>query len=120
MRGVSYRSIVSAGAVVSMALVLAAGATAADGAARPDDRATHGPGAIAAAQRNDVVRPDDRADRQLPATVLVTPTLRGDGFDWKDAGIGALATAGVVLVLAGAAVTGLRRRPQPAYGDPLS
>lgn len=120
MRRMSCRSVVCAGAIVSAALMLAAGAAAADGAARPDDRPTHGPGAIAAAPRATVVRPDDRADRRLTVTTSVTPNLKYDGFDWGDAAIGALATTGVLLVLAGGAVTGLRRRPEPAYGDPVS
>jgi hypothetical protein len=41
--------------------VLATGTTAAT-AAGPDDRASHGPGAIAAQQASDAVRPDDRAN----------------------------------------------------------
>jgi len=120
MRRVSCRLVVCAGATILAALMLAAGAVAADGVARPDDRPTHGPGAIAAVGQDTVVRPDDRADRRLPVTASVARTVRDDGFDWGDAGIGALATTGALLVLVGGAVTGLRRRPQPAYGDPLS
>ena len=119
MRCLSSRLVVYAGAIVPAVLALAAGAAAADGM-RPDDRPTHGPGAIAAVRHDTVVRPDDRADRRFPVTGSVTPTVRDDGFDWGDAGIGALATTGVLLALAGGAVTGLRRRPEPAYGEPLS
>jgi hypothetical protein len=40
---------------------------------------------------------------------LVTP----DSFDWADAGIGAGAAAGIVVLLGAAAGAGLRRRPSP-------
>jgi hypothetical protein len=40
---------------------LAAGTAAAMGANSPDDRPTHGPGAVVLEQSSEVVRPDDRA-----------------------------------------------------------
>jgi hypothetical protein len=96
--------------LAASALALAAGAAAADNVSRPDDRATHGPGAIAASQPSDPVRPDDRADRRLPNTsVEAQPTTAGR-FDWIDAGIGATAAFGMVLLVAGALLVGLRQR----------
>ena len=81
-------------------------------AGRPNDRATHGPGAVAAAQRDVVVRPDDRADRRLPGDAVVLQPQSGSGFDWLDAGIGAAATFGLVLLVAGASVMRLRQQAQ--------
>ena len=37
-------------------------------------------------------------------------TVHGDGFSWSAAGVGALTAVGIVLVLAGAALTAVRRR----------
>ena len=87
---------------------------AAEARARPDDRATHGPGAIDAAQRDVVLRPDDRADRRLPNDAPVTQPTTGEGFDWIDAGIGSAATLGLVLLVAGASVMRLRHQTQTA------
>ena len=53
--------LASAAAVAVTALWLVAGAGAAGGVPRPDDRATHGPGAIVLEQSGCVARPDDRA-----------------------------------------------------------
>lgn len=114
MRSKTYRRLAAATFMVA-ALASAGGVTAADGAIRPDDRPTHGPGAVATAQLDVVLRPDDRADRRLRgATVaIVRPTTAG-GFDWADAGIGAIATLGVLAVAAGASVMTLRHRAQTA------
>jgi hypothetical protein len=51
---------------------------------------------------------------ETPVTPLVTPqTASADtGFDWTDAAIGALTTAGVCIVLMGLAL-GIRRRNEP-------
>lgn len=58
-----------------------------------------------------IARPDDRAGFHGPG-IVQTPELvsvKGGGFDWKDAGIGAGTTFGIVLVLmSGLAVS--RRR----------
>lgn len=110
-----HKALALAAALATAALLSAGGAAAADGAMRPDDRATHGPGAMTAIQSDAVVRPDDRADRRPPGSqvVLVTPTSV-DPFDWADAGLGALTTLGAVIVVGGAAILGLRRRPELA------
>jgi hypothetical protein len=83
------------------------------GVVRPDDRATHGPGALSADTVTQPVRPDDRAWRGIgPApssAVSDTPTSR-DGFDWADAGFGALAAFGLGLLLVGVSVVVLRRQ----------
>ena len=55
---------------LAVALALSAGAGMAIGSTRPDDRATHGQGAIVLEQRTDVVRPDDRARHGQGAIVL--------------------------------------------------
>ena len=81
----------------------------------PPRRPRHSwPGAIAAAQRDVVLRPDDRADRRLPNDAPVTQPTTGEGFDWVDAGIGAAATLGLVLLVAGASVMRLRHQTQTA------
>ena len=72
------------------------------------------PGAIAAAQRDVVLRPDDRADRRLPNDAPVAQPTTAEGFDWVDAGIGAAATLGLVLLVAGASVMRLRQQTQTA------
>jgi len=87
---------------------------AAESAARPDDRPIHGPGAIEAAQRDVVLRPDDRGDRRLPTTVPLTQPTTGDGFDWLDAGIGSAATLGLILLVAGASMMRVRQGAQAA------
>ena len=93
------------------ALVLAGGAGA---ATRPDDRETHGPGAIATAQRDVVVRPDDRADRRVAGEAPLAQPTTAEGFDWADAGIGSAATLGLVLLVAGGSVVVLRHGAQTA------
>jgi len=60
-------------------------------------------------------RPDDRAGFRGPGTVR-TPevvAVKGNGFDWKDAGIGAGTMIGIVLVL-GSALALSRRRSELA------
>jgi hypothetical protein len=56
------------------------------------------------------VRPDDRAGRISPTAVPALPATAADGFDWTDAGIGAVGAFGLALLLAGASVLGLRHR----------
>jgi hypothetical protein len=131
----TVRKLTTGAAVALAAFVATGGAAAANGLVRPDDRATHGPGAIAptnawvtsrnaerpddraahgpgaivSAQRDIVLRPDDRADRRLPNDAPVTQPTTGEGFDWVDAGIGSAATLGLVLLVAGASVMWLRQ-----------
>ena len=107
-------SLATAVAAAVTALVIAGGAVAADAASRPDDRATHGPGAIEAVRTDIVLRPDDRADRRLPSDAPLTQPTIGEGFDWLDAGIGSAATLGFVLVVAGASVLRLRHGAEMA------
>jgi hypothetical protein len=121
--------------LAAMSLVVVASAAASDAPTRPDDQATHGPGAIAAASSSDVVRPDDRPthgpgavtvttstavrpdDRPThgvgsigPSTLVVTASPAGGGFDWIDAGVGAAFGMGASLIVAGALLAGQRRR----------
>ena len=79
------------------------GAVAVATTTRPDDRAdTRGPGAVAATEPASV-RPDDRngvrGPGAAPTVVISTPE---SGFDWGDAGVGALGAFGLALVLFGA------------------
>ena len=121
--------------VLAAAFVLAAGAAAAQGSTRPDDRPTHGPGAVglvevsttinhpdgrtvrgpgafASSGADSVLRPDDRAWRGVdaaPVIVETAPASRIDGFDWADAGIGAAGALGIALLLMGLSAFVLRR-----------
>ena len=114
---------------LAVALALSAGAGIAIGSTRPDDRATHGQGAIVLEQRTDVVRPDDRAthgqgaiefeqvapaDRDPVIAADGSVSARVDRFDWLDAGIGAAAALGLGLIVAGSVVV-RRRAHEPAY-----
>lgn len=122
--------------VLAAASVLAAGAAAAQGSTRPDDRPTHGPGAVGlvevsttinhpdgraargpgafASNGAEVVRPDDRAWRGVgSAPVIVeteSPASGIDGFDWADAAIGAAGALGIALLLMGSSALVLRRQ----------
>ena len=49
-------------------------------------------------------------DTLAPGGGTTTAPGGSPGFDWSDAGVGALTAVGVVLVLAGAALTAVRRR----------
>jgi hypothetical protein len=64
------------------------------------------------------IAPADRALllRQPPSLPTAVPASSGDGFDWVDAGIGAVGALGLVLVLAGASAIGFRRRRVLATG----
>ena len=109
--------------LVAASLGFAAGGLAADGSTRPDDRAIHGPGAIAVEAATDLARPDDRATHGpgSVATITVTPTLvqasAEPSFDWVDAGVGAAAMVGLGLLVAGASIVALRRRRAPGGLD---
>jgi hypothetical protein len=84
--------LVSITAAVLPASAAAQGATS---GVRPDDRATHGPGAIASTNLEHAVRPDDRAWRGLgpePIRVAVVGAVaRPD--DRANHGVGALTTS---------------------------
>jgi hypothetical protein len=71
--------------------------------ARPDDSGDlRGPGAFVSADQTSV-RPDDRAGVRGPGlapTVFLTQAP-SSGFDWGDAGIGALGAFGLALLLFG-------------------
>jgi hypothetical protein len=121
---------------VAASVILAAGVATAAGGTRPDDRATHGPGSIGFAESSasvrpddrpnhgpgafargassETVRPDDRAWRGAAPTPTVeivrSPSLRVDGFDWADAGIGAVAALGFGLLLVATTALVLRRQ----------
>jgi hypothetical protein len=104
-------------AVTLSSLVIAGSAL---GSTRPDDRAgVRGTGGTAASTQVVVgepglsARPDNRAGVLGVGTgagesTLTVATVRG--FDWADAGIGAGATAGVLLVIGAAAVLAIPRR----------
>jgi hypothetical protein len=81
-------------------------------AARPDDSgAQRGPGAFASTEQTSV-RPDDRAGVRGPGlapTVFLTQTP-SSGFDWGDAGIGALGAFGLALLLFGTMQVVTRQR----------
>ncbi len=136
----AYRWITALAGLGLISAVLVAGAAAADGTIRPDDRAVHGPGALSSGASTGLVRPDDRAihgpgaisgssfpspgrpdDRANhgPGSVTVTPIVAqatvGNGFDWIDAGIGAASLVGLGLIGAGGAVLVLRRRRTAAF-----
>ena len=136
----SSKSVATVAAIAVTALVVAGGAAAADGVARPDDRSMRGPGAIALtndwAAAESAARPDDRArmgperSRRLSGTTSFAPTIApiagsrasaplaqpttGDGFDWIDAGIGSAATLGLVLLVAGASMMRIRQEARAA------
>jgi len=84
---------------------------------RPDDRSNHGPGVFVRDTSSEIVRPDDRAWRgagPAPRVEMVeSPSVRVDGFDWADAGIGATAALGFGLLLVGASAL-VRRRQRVA------
>lgn len=100
-------------------LIGVGGAVAASSASdRPDDSAAvRGPGAFASTIETSV-RPDDRVGVRGPGlapTVVLTQTP-SSGFDWGDAGIGALGAFGLALLLFGTmqVVTRQRRSHAPA------
>ncbi len=123
MRHPTQMRLLAAGVAAMVALALVGPASAADPVARPDDRQTRGPGAIALDQLRDVLRPDDRATHgaggvvaepsSLPASYATTEASAG--FDWADAGVGALGALGLVLVVAGGSVIAARRRLEPIH-----
>jgi len=115
----AYRWITALAGLALISVVLAASAAAADGSIRPDDRAVHGPGAIAVSSSSDSIRPDDRATHGPGSVTEITPTEvqapAGSRFDWIDAGIGAVGVIGLGLLGMGAAALVLRRRRSAAF-----
>ena len=115
----AYRWITALAGLALISAVLVTGAAAADGTIRPDDRAVHGPGAIAASSSSASVRPDDRANHGPGVVTEITPTEvqapAGSRFDWLDAGIGAVGVIGLGLLTMGAAALVLRRRRSAAF-----
>lgn len=127
--------------VLAASVILAVGVATAAGGTRPDDRASHGPGSIGIAETTAPTRPDDRSNRRPGAAardssseivrpddrawrgtgpaptlgIVQPPTVRVDGFDWADAGIGAAAALGFGLLLAGARALVLRRQGVAAF-----
>lgn len=116
-----------------VAAIAASGAQAQ--AVRPDDRADRGiatpaSGPVSVVTLNDRAhhgivpgseappRPDDRADRSIHAVADATlpvnsapiRIVEATGFDWADAGIGAAAGFGFMLLAAGGAFVAHRRR----------
>ena len=65
------------------------------------------------------VRPDDRAWRGVGPAPTIEPTesplVPGDGFDWADAGIGALGAFGLGLLLVGGLLLAIRRQRPTAF-----
>ena len=78
---------------------------------RPDDRpGARGPGALASSIRSST-RPDDRAGLRGPGAISVAVVAPAtDGFDWADAGVGAVGTFALALLLFGALILTLRTR----------
>lgn len=92
-------------APLAASLVLFGGATAANGATRPDDRATHGPGAVALEQSDNVVHPNDRATHGPGAVTirLMHDVVRPD--DRATHGPGAIALEQLPAVAQAPAIT---------------
>jgi hypothetical protein len=103
-------------AVAAASFVVAVGSAAAE-TSRPDDRATHGAGAVVLENLEGVTRPDDRATHgpgSLAAVTFVESASVG-GFDWVDAGIGAATALGLALVGVGLFVLVASHRRGPAF-----
>jgi len=115
----AYRWITTLAGLALISVVLVASAAAADSSIRPDDRAVHGPGAVAVSSASGSVRPDDRATHGPGSVTEMTPTAvqapAGVRFDWIDAGIGAVGVIGLGLLTMGAAALVLRRRRSAAF-----
>ena len=81
-------------------------------AERPDDRGGM-LGVGAAVITSSSTRPDDRAGTRGPGslpTVGAMASSSGDGFDWADAGVGAVGAFGLALVLLGGLQVAARGR----------
>ncbi len=101
----------------TMILVVAVSALLAPSALadRPDDRAeARGPGALVASS---AIRPDDQAGTRGPGSippVVVAAGASADGFDWTDAGVGAVGAFGLALLVLGAHQVATRARSDHA------
>jgi hypothetical protein len=106
------KSPIALAAVVAAAMALTSSALASSGAARPDDRAV-GPRSepattVVSPAEFGHIRPDDRAvgsrstGVSVPVSTPVVVRVTRPGFDWGDAGVGAGAGAGFVLLAFGA------------------
>ena len=88
---------------------------AGNAAVRPDDRAVR---VSPVSAPETAVRPDDRpglrgpgaAPQDSPLQIVIRP----GGFDWTDAGIGAVFALGLVLLAGGAALVARRHRQTSA------
>lgn len=101
-----------AGGGVAVLLLVGPASAGNPASPKPDDRGTHGVGAVAIEQPSAAVRPDDRGT-QRGAGAIDGPvlTLRSKGgFDWSDASIGAFGGAGIVLLLTAAVAFVASRR----------
>lgn len=101
---------------VALGLVLAAGALPASAAARTDTPARD-TGAQPASAGVNLSSPDARdaaagidLSRTAVPQVDVVKVSAGSSFDWGDAAIGAGGAAGLVLLVLGGTVAGVRRR----------
>jgi len=90
-------------AAIAAALVLAAQAAATPQAPFITDTVAPGGGTLAQGYRF-------ITDTLAPGGGTVTATVESQGFSWSAAGVGALTAVGVVLLLAGTALTVVRRR----------
>jgi hypothetical protein len=119
MNGSIIRTLIVCATVSASALALAVSAI---GATRPDDRAgaRGADPAVAATQvtgedPGSSARPDNRAgilgigSESVDASASAGTTA---GFSWADAGIGAGATAGVLMLLSIAALVAIPKRQQ--------
>ena len=112
-------------AAIAAALVLAAQAAATPQAPFITDTVAPGGGTLAQGYRfiTDTLAPGGRTSAPAPAPGYrfitdtlapgggtVTATVEPQGFSWSAAGVGALTAVGVVLLLAGTALTVVRRR----------
>jgi hypothetical protein len=119
MNGSVIRILTVSTTVVATALALAVTAL---GAARPDDRAgARGPDPalaatlVVAGNPGSSVRPDNRAGMLGAGSESVAEAASAGtsgGFDWADAGIGAGATAGGLMLLSLAALLAIPKRQQ--------
>src|SRR5689334_4663275 len=120
----SHRAILSRGATMHIsihsirklatAIALAASLATLVVPAAQADPAKHAHDYLAAPQRTQGYRLITDTLAPGGGAVLAGSATASSGFDWSDAGIGAAATLGLLLMLAGCRAV-FRRRRQPAY-----